>query len=102
MDHAKYGAVKAARKAKDALRAKKKSGRTGYLERKIALWNKRFNLKKSSVGRKFDARKNARIAREHGRWNRKSAKWGARAARWKSHWEHKATRFNARMAKSFG
>ncbi len=79
MDQVKHE-LKADRKARDALKAKRRFGGEGHLSRKIE----------------------ARIKRGQGRWNRNSAKWSAREAKWGRRWGIKAARFNLRMARRFG
>lgn len=102
VDQVKYEIIKAARKARDALKATRRFGRKGHLARKIEAWKKYFERKRDSTDKNFDAKKNARIEREHGRWNRKSAKWSARGTKWGMHWEIKSAKFNSRMARGFG
>ena len=101
MDQAKYEAIKAAHLAGDKLKRQKKTGRSGYLARKITVRRKYFKQKRKAADRNFEAQKQAKINREHGRWNRKSAKWDAKGTRWGNKWDHRAVRFNARMAKRF-
>jgi len=102
MDQAKYEWIKKVRKMRDALRAKRKSGDKSYLTRKIALWNRKMDLKSGATGKKFELRKQAKIDREHSKWNRKSAKWNTKGIKWGNKWGHRAARFNARMAKRSG
>lgn len=84
---------------RDDLRTKRKSGDKGYLAKKIALWNRKMDLKGGAAGKKFELRKQAKINSKHSRWNRKSAKWHSKGAKWTGKWEHRSVRFNARMAK---
>lgn len=99
MDQAKYEWLKKVRKMRSTIRAKRKSGDKGYLARKIVLWNRKMDLKSGAAGEKFDLKKQSRINREHGRWNRKSMKWSARGTKFGGKWAIRAARFNARMAK---
>jgi hypothetical protein len=99
MDQQKYEWLKKVRKMRDKLKAKRKSGDKGYLARKIALWNRKTDLKGGTSVKKFDLRKRSRINREHGRWNRKSLRWSARGTRFGGKWAIRAARFNAKMAK---
>ena len=102
MDQAKYERIKAVRKAKDALRAQKRYGDAGHLARNIATRRSYFERKRKATDRNFEGKKQARISREHARWGRKSSKWSAKGAKWGKRWEHKAAKFNARMARRFG
>ncbi|MCG2826688.1 MAG: hypothetical protein L6265_08875 [Thermoplasmatales archaeon] len=99
MDQEKYEWLKKVRKMRDELRTKRKSGDKGYLAKKIALWNRKMDLKSGATGKKFELKKQSKINREHSRWSRKSLKWNTKGAKWGSKWEHRATRFNARMTK---
>ncbi|MDI6917837.1 MAG: hypothetical protein QMC80_08600 [Thermoplasmatales archaeon] len=99
MDQEKYEWIKKVRKMRDAIRAKRKSGDKSYLAKKIALWNRKMDMKSGASGKKFDLRKQSKINREHNRWNRKSAKWDSKGAKWTGKWEYRAARFNARMTK---
>ena len=99
MDKAKYEWIKKVRKLRDAIRAKRNSGDKSYLARKIAARRKYFTQKREAIDRNFEGKKQARVGREHGRWNRKSLKWNAKGSKWTGKWEHRAARFNARMAK---
>ena len=101
MDQAKYEAKKATHLAKDKLKRQKKMGRSGYLARKITVRRKYFKQKRKAADRNFEAQKQAKINREHGRWNRKSAKWDAKVTRRDNKWDHRVAHFNARMAKRF-
>ncbi|MDI6640385.1 MAG: hypothetical protein QMD78_06150 [Methanocellales archaeon] len=102
MDQAKYEWIKAVRKARDALREQKRYGDAGHLARKIAARREHFEQKRRATDRNLEVKKQARISREHSRWDRKSSKWSAKGERWGKRWEHKAAKFNARMARRFG
>ena len=102
MDQAKYEWIKAVHLARDRLKRQKKMGRSGRLARKIASRKKYFKQKRKAIDRNFEGKKQARAGREHSRWNRKSSKWNAKGSKWGNKWEHRAVKFNARMAKRFG
>lgn len=93
MDQAKYELIKKVRKMKDALRAKRRYGNAGYLERKLAARRRYFAQKMKGEDRRFEARKQARFERGQRRLDKKAAKFSARALRWNKGWERRAARW---------
>lgn len=99
MDQAKYELIKKVRKMKDALRAKRRYGGAGYLEKKLAASRMYFAQKRKGEDRRFAARKQARFERGQWRLDKKAVKFSARALRWNKRWERRTARWEARTAR---